>query len=215
LIQWLHSLLPHLPHYGYALVFVIVFLNNIGIPLPGDSTLLGAGFILGKNGFSLWQPILAGILACFLGGVWSFWMGRLLGHSGFNKISWFHLTAERIQWVENYFKKQGPKAVFLGRFIFLFPPIAVNLLAGIAKMSWTVFLFYNLTGSVIYASSYILAGYLFGSKWKLLEAWLGPMALFLILVALTIIGLGVFFRQFLFEQFQRIFLKKKTVHKKA
>ena len=35
MIHWLHSLLPHIPHYGYVLVFIVVFLNNIGAPLPG------------------------------------------------------------------------------------------------------------------------------------------------------------------------------------
>ena len=34
MLAWLHSLLPHIPHYGYMLVFIVVFLNNIGFPLP-------------------------------------------------------------------------------------------------------------------------------------------------------------------------------------
>jgi membrane protein DedA with SNARE-associated domain len=83
MLHWLHSLLPNIPHYGYVLVFIVVFLNNIGIPLPGDTILLGAGFILGKNAISLWPPMAAGTAACFLGGLWAFWLGRRLGHSGF------------------------------------------------------------------------------------------------------------------------------------
>jgi hypothetical protein len=57
MLHWLHSLLPHLPHYGYVLVFIVVFLNNIGVPLPGETILLGAGFILGKAAGSLWEPM--------------------------------------------------------------------------------------------------------------------------------------------------------------
>ncbi len=57
MLHWLHSLLPDLPHYGYALVFIVVFLNNIGAPLPGETILLGAGFVLGRAQSSLWQPI--------------------------------------------------------------------------------------------------------------------------------------------------------------
>jgi hypothetical protein len=37
--HWLHSLLPHIPHYGYVLVFIVVFLNHIGIPLPANDSL--------------------------------------------------------------------------------------------------------------------------------------------------------------------------------
>jgi membrane protein DedA with SNARE-associated domain len=58
MLHWLHSLLPHVPHYGYVLVFIVAFLNNLGVPLPGETILLGAGFVLGKTADSLWQSIL-------------------------------------------------------------------------------------------------------------------------------------------------------------
>jgi hypothetical protein len=80
MLHWLHSLLPHIPHYGYVLVFIVVFLNNLGFPLPGETILLGAGFVLGKTGHPLWQPVVAGTAASFLGGICAFWMGRRLGH---------------------------------------------------------------------------------------------------------------------------------------
>ncbi len=209
MVQWLHSLLPHFPHYGYVLVFLIEFLNNIGIPLPGDTTLLAAGFILGKHGFSLWPPMIAGTAACFLGGIVAFWLGRRLGNSGLKKIRWLHLTPERVGRVEGFFKRHGPKAVFIARFIALLPPILANLLAGMAKMPWRVFLFYDLTGSVVYSCSYILIGYFFGKKWLLLQAWLGPTALYLILAGIVLVGLGAFFRSFILGFLTRLFSKKK------
>ena len=43
MLHWLESLLPQLPHYGYVLVLIVVFLNNIGVPIPGETILLGAG----------------------------------------------------------------------------------------------------------------------------------------------------------------------------
>jgi membrane protein DedA with SNARE-associated domain len=70
----------------------------------------------------------------------------------------------------------------------------INLLAGMSKMQWRTFLFYNLTGSAAYTVSYILIGYFFGKKWKLLEAWLGPTALYLIFAGIILIVLGVIFR---------------------
>jgi membrane protein DedA with SNARE-associated domain len=69
MLHWLHSLLPHIPRYGYVLVFIVAFLNNLGVPLPGETILLGAGFMLGKTAVSLWQPVAAGTLACFFGGI--------------------------------------------------------------------------------------------------------------------------------------------------
>jgi membrane protein DedA with SNARE-associated domain len=194
MLHWLHSLLPHIPHYGYVLVFIVAFLNNLGVPLPGETILLGAGFVLGKTADSLWQPVVAGTVACFLGGIGAFWLGRRLGHGGLEKIHWLHLTPKRLKWPERLFKRHGAKTVFIARFIFLFPPVAANLLAGMSKMQWRTFLFYNLTGSAAYSTTYILLGYFFGKKWKLLEAWLGPTALYLILAGLVIVVLAVIFR---------------------
>jgi membrane protein DedA with SNARE-associated domain len=170
--------------------------------------LLGAGFALGKTADSLWQPMMAGTAACFLGGICAFLAGRRLGHSGLGKIHWLHLTPDRMKWPERLFKRHGDKTIFIARFIFLFPPVVVNLLAGMSKMPWRAFLFYNLTGSAAYAVSYILIGYFFGKKWKLLEAWLGPMALYLILAGIVLIALGVIFRHSVSAFSGRLFSKK-------
>jgi membrane protein DedA with SNARE-associated domain len=209
MLHWLHSLLPHLPHYGYVLVFIVVFLNNIGLPLPGETILLGAGFILGQAAGSLWQPIAAGAAACFLGGICSFWLGRRLGEGGLEKIHWLHLTPERLKWPGRFFKRHGPKAVFIARFIALFPPVAANLLAGMAKMRWRIFLFYNLAGSAAFAAAYTLIGYFFGRKWKLLQSWLNPTALCLILAGLALLVLGLIFRHSLSAFLLRPFSKKR------
>ena len=210
MLHWLHSLLPHIPHYGYVLVFIVAFLNNLGVPLPGETILLGAGFALGKTADSLWQPIAAGTTACFLGGISAFWMGRRLGHGGLAKIHWLHLTPKRMEWPERLFKRHGPKTVFIARFIFLFPPVVVNLLAGMSKMPWRAFLFYNLTGSAAYAATYTLIGYFFGKKWKLVETWLGPTALYLILTGIALIVLALFFRHSLSGLWRTLLSKKRN-----
>ena len=209
MLHWLHALLPHIPHYGYMLVFIVVFLNNIGAPLPGETILLGAGFILGKSAGSLWEPIVAGTAACFLGGTCAFWLGRRLGHTGLEKIHWLHLTPKRLKWPERFFKRHGAKAVFIARFIALFPPVVANLLAGMTKMPWRTYLFYNLTGSAAYTTSYILIGYFFGKQWKRLEAWLGLTALYLILAGIVLMALAVIFRDSLSKFLVRLWARRR------
>jgi membrane protein DedA with SNARE-associated domain len=209
MLHWLHSILPRIPHHGYVLVFIVVFLNNLGFPLPGETILLGAGFVMGKTADSLWQPMVAGAAASFLGGCCAYWLGRRLGKGGLGKIRWLHLTPKKLKWPETFFKRHGGKTVFIARFIALFPPVAANLLAGMAKMPWRTYLFYNLTGSAAFATTYILIGYFFGKKWKMLEAWLGPTALYLILAAVTLIILGVIYRHSLSGLWERLFPKKQ------
>jgi membrane protein DedA with SNARE-associated domain len=207
MLHWLHDLLPHIPHYGYVLVFIVAFLNNLGVPLPGETVLLGAGFVSGKTADSLWLPVLAGTAACFLGGIGAFWLGRRLGRGGLEKIRWLHLTPGRLQWPQRFFDRHGPKTVFIARFIFLFPPVVINLFAGMSKMPWRTFLFYNLTGSAAYATVYVLIGYFFGKQWKHLVAWLGPTALYLIGAGMVLIVLGVIFRHSLAGFWARRFSK--------
>lgn len=213
MVHWLHSLLPHLSHFGWVFVFIVTFLNNLGLPLPGETTLLGAGFLLGRNAFSLWQPLAAGTAACFLGGTAAFWLGRRLGRSGFKRIKWLHLTPARIKWGESFFKRHGPRAVFIARFIALLPPVFANLLAGMAKLPWRSFLFYNFTGSAVYTAFYLLLGYFFGKKWKALEAWLGPTALYLIAAGIFLAVAGVLFRHWIADFFGRLFTWKRKKKK--
>jgi membrane-associated protein len=213
MLHWLHDLLPHIPHYGYVLVFIVAFLNNLGFPLPGETILLGAGFVLGKTEDSIWEPVGAGTVACFLGGICAFWFGRRLGHGSLEKIHWLHLTPKRLKWPERFFKRHGAKTVFIARFIFLFPPVVANLLAGMSKMQWRTFLFYNVTGSAAYSTTYILIGYFFGKKWKLFEAWLGPTALYLIVAGLVIVVFAVIFRHSVSGYWARIFPQKSTSNK--
>jgi membrane-associated protein len=193
-----------------VIVFIVEFLNNCGVPLPGDTIVLGAGFILGKNTISLWEPMVAGTAGCFLGGLWAFWLGRRLGHSRLIKIRWLHFTPERVQWTESFYKRLGPRAVFIARFIFLLPPVAANLMAGMAKMKWRIFLFYNFTGSAVYVVSYILIGYFFGRRWILLKAWMGPTALYMILAGLALVAIVVVWRRYFPKLFAGLLpLKRK------
>jgi len=194
MIHWLREFLPHLPHYGYVLVFIVVFLNNLGLPLPGETILLGAGFILGKSASPLWESIASGAAASFLGGTCAFWAGRRLGNSGLQRIRWLHLTPERMKWPDRFFKRHGPRTIFIARFIALFPPVLANLLAGVSKMRWGPFLAYNFAGSLAYATTYILIGHFFGRRWKDFEAQLGPVALYSIVAAIAVLAIGVMSR---------------------
>jgi membrane protein DedA with SNARE-associated domain len=205
MLHWFHSLLPRLPHYGFVLVFIIVFLNNVGLPLPGEALLLGAGFVLGRAAGSLWDPMLAGAAASFLGGICAFGLGRRLGHDNLERIHWLHLTPERLAWPERFLTRHGAKTVFIARFIAVLPPVVVNLLAGMTKLSWRTFLWFNLTGSMLYTIVYILIGYFFGKQWNYLRALLGPTVWYAIFTAIVLIVLGVLYRRPLSDYAARAF----------
>jgi membrane protein DedA with SNARE-associated domain len=216
MLNWLHSLLPHFPHYGYVIVFIVIFVNNLGVPLPGETIFLGAGFVLGHTAGSLWEPMVAGTMASFLGGIGAFWMGRRLGHDRLTKIRWLHLTPARIKKTQRFFTDHGAKTVFIARFIAVLPPAAANLLAGMSKMQWRIFLPYNLAGSAASTVAYILIGYFFGKQWKHFEAWLGSTTLYLIVAGIVVLLVaGAVFRKSLAESWAALRHKRKSRKSKA
>ncbi len=197
--HWLDAFFGHLPHFGYALVFLVVFLNNLGLPLPGETVLFGAGFVSSRSADSLWEPMLAGTLACFFGGICAFLLGRRLGDSSLETIQWLHLTPARLDWPKRQLDRHGAKTILVGRFIALLPPAIVNVLAGMTDIRWRTFLSFNITGSAAYAVFYILIGYFLGNQWRIYAAWLGPEALYGIVAAMVLIVLAILFRRVLYR----------------
>lgn len=209
MLQWLHSLLPDLPRFGFVLVFVVVFVNNLGVPLTGKTILLAAGFVLGQKGDSLWPAMAAGTAGCFLGGLCTFLIGRQLDDDSLEKVRWLRLSPAKLKRPRQFFKRHGAKAVFIARITPFFPAVVASLLAGVAKIPWRNFLFYDFIGSIACGVGYILIGYFFGEKWKTLEGWLGPVPLYLIVAAIALAVPAILFRHSLSEFWTRHIHKKQ------
>ena len=195
MIHWLQSLLAY---YGYWVVFLVVFLNNLGVLIPGDTILLAAGFLVEKGQLSLWTILVSGTAGCFMGGNCGYWIGWRFGQPLLEKIKWLRLTPEKIKRIDNFFKKHGAKAVFFARFVALLHPVT-GLLAGTGRTPLRPFLFYNLAGSASYVCVYVLLGYFFGERWGLVKIWMGDIALYILLmvVILTAAFLGLWLWRFM------------------
>lgn len=177
--QWLDLLLPLSPHYGVLVVFTALFLNNIGLPLPGETVLLGAGFVLGSRAGFFEEPVFAALLAAtlagFLGGVCAFALGRRIHPNPLPDIRWLRRILKRLERIESLFRKPGAVTVLVARFIPVLPPFAVNLLAGKAHLPWTSFLWFNLPGSAGFSALYLALGCYLGASWLSLRAVIGRM----------------------------------------
>jgi len=184
MLHWLQSLVAD---YGSWIVFTVLFLNNTGFPVPGDTILLAAGFFVEKGHLSLWAVFFSGIAGCFMGANCGYWIGLRFGHPLMEKMKWLKSNPEKIKRIEDFFKKHGPKAVFFARFVALLHPV-IGLLAGTGRTPLKPFLVYNLAGSAAYVFIYVFAGYFFGSKWGLVKLWIGDGALYALLIAAILIA---------------------------
>src|SRR5690348_7920177 len=112
--------IPHLLHlYGYWMVAAVVALEGMGLPLPGETTLVAASIYAGETGQLGIGPV---VLAAFLGAVagdnTGFWIGRFIGHrlvAGWGRH--IGVTERRLKIGQYLFWRHGGKVVFFARFV--------------------------------------------------------------------------------------------------
>ena len=119
------------------------------------------------------DAIAFGILGAVLGDQIGYWVGREGGRPFVLRWGRYVLiTPERLARAEAFFERHGGKAVFLARF-FSGSRVFGALVAGISRMRWRTFLFYNALGGAVWATAAVSVGYLLGSSLGLVERWTG------------------------------------------
>ncbi|HEY5038666.1 MAG TPA: DedA family protein [bacterium] len=206
MLDWFQSLLGN---YGYWAIFLVLFLNNFGLPIPANTLLLGAGFLVGKGDFSFWPTVGTATGACFMGTNCGYWLGRRYARHLLEKIHWLRLTHERVRHMEHFFKRYGSKGVFFARFVGLLHPV-IGILAGMGKTPGRSFLFYNLAGSAAYALLYTLAGDYLGQRWGFHKIWVFHTTFYLLLLVIVLFLLSHFWGHTIYTFFGHPFYKKKS-----
>jgi membrane-associated protein len=151
--------------YGYWVVFFGVMLENGGLPLPGETVLLFAGFLAYQGQIQLVWAIGVAIAGATLGDSLGYTLGRYGGNAFFDRyVKRFKFLARRFENAKTLFLRHGHWAVFTGRFITGLRVFA-GPLAGLFKMPYLRFLLFNFMGAVIWATAIGCVGFLFGNSW--------------------------------------------------
>jgi membrane protein DedA with SNARE-associated domain len=158
-----HTLDNWLASYGYLAVFLLVMVESIGVPVPGETALVGAALYAGStHKLQIWWVIAVAIAGAVLGDNIGFSIGRyggaklLLRHG--HKI---HLHEGRLKIGIWLFRRHGGKVVFWGRFVSILRTYAA-FLAGTNQMAWGRFLLFNAAGGIVWATVFGVAYYEFG-----------------------------------------------------
>lgn len=185
------SVLHFIHAYGYLAVGLGIGIESIGIPVPGESILVAAAIYAGSGHLSiLWV-----IIWCAVGAIIGDNIGYLIGKYGGLKLvtkygRYIRIYPKHLEHAEKYFKKHGGKTVFFGRFI-AFLRIWAAFLAGVNKMEWQTFLFYNAAGGIFWTLFYGLLGYTLGKNLPLLSSVLHTVG-FIGLFIFAVIFVAVF-----------------------
>src|SRR3954468_16703045 len=129
-------LLDLFARYGYFVVFAGVFLENTGLPVPGETALLAGAALAHHGQLSLIKVILVAIVGATLGDNLGFFVGRRGGRRLADRHGWrIGLTPERLADFDRFFQQHGPKTVFAARFITGLRVIGAVLAGGTGR-SW-------------------------------------------------------------------------------
>jgi membrane protein DedA with SNARE-associated domain len=185
--DWLVDLFAR---YGYAVVFVGVFLENAGLPVPGETALL-AGAALSRSG-ALFLPwvVATAIVGAVLGDNIGFLIGRRGGRALVERFgAKIGLTSGRLTEFDRFFDRHGAKTVFIARFVTGLRVFGA-ILAGTSGLPWGRFLLYNATGAFAWATTFGAVGYFLAYSWETLERWIGRsgLALFVAVAALVVVA---------------------------
>ena len=186
--EWLVDLFAR---YGYAVVFVGVFLENTGLPVPGETALL-AGAALSQFGrLELPWVVVTAASGAILGDNLGFLIGRRYGRGLIERYgAHVGLTRARLDEFDRFFLRHGGRTIFIARFITGLRVFGA-LLAGASGLRWPIFLFYNAAGAVAWSMAIAAAGYSLAYSWETLERWIGRSGLIGLAVVAALVAVAL------------------------
>ena len=176
-------------HWGYIAIFAVVVLGNVGLPLPEETVLALAGYLVWRGDLSLLAVLTVGVVSAVVGDNIGYWLGRRYGRSLLSRYARLVLGhPERLKTMEAFIEGRGPFAVFVARFIpgirFMAGPLAGGL-----GMRILPFLAANVLGALVYVPVMVAAGYGvgygLGEYLEPLQRVAGHVEYVVLLVALT------------------------------
>ena len=158
----LHDLEPTLNRFGY-LSLGLIFLEDFGVPVPGETVLIIAAVYAGTGRFSVWLVAVIGFVAAVLGDN----VGFAIGHFGGRPLAerygkYIFLTPERLDKTASFFDRHGGKVIVIARFVEGLRQ-ANGIIAGITGMHWTKFIPFNMLGAALWVGLWVSVGYFSGS----------------------------------------------------
>ena len=150
--------------HGLPIIFAVIFLEQLGLPIPGVPWLLAAGALAAKGKFHWLLGLDATILACLFADYIWFYLGRFRGTQVLGLLCRISLEPDScVRRTVNVFTRYGTRGIVVAKFVpgmsTIIPP-----LAGMSRVSPGQFLLYDATASLLYCGSFMLLGAVFSNQ---------------------------------------------------
>ncbi len=161
----------------YSIVAVLVFAEDalfIGFLIPGETAAIIGGVIASRGHVQLWLIALIVVAAAIVGDTVGYEVGRHLGPRLLN-LKVFNKRRARLDDAQNFLRRRGGAAIFLGRFVAFFRAV-MPALAGTARMRYLKFLAFNAAGGLTWGVGFTLLGYLASNSYQRVAKTAGTTA---------------------------------------
>jgi membrane protein DedA with SNARE-associated domain/rhodanese-related sulfurtransferase len=201
------ELLQFVLRHGYMVVLAWVFVEQAGLPIPSTPLLLAVGALSGAHRMSLGLALAFATIACVTADSMWYFLGRWNGVRVLQLLCRISLEPDScVRRTQVSFGRRGARVLLIAKFVpglnAMAPP-----LAGVIKMGWRRFLLFDLAGSLLWAATFTVAGYVFSRDLELVAAkaaYLGEWLLVLLLAAFASYVTWKFYKRQRFLQKLRI-----------
>ncbi len=177
MLEWITNTINTL---GYGGIAFLMFLENVFPPIPSELIMPLAGFVSKQGQLNVFYVFLAGLKGSVLGALIWYYPGKLLGSERLEGLAdkygkWLSVSSKDIVKANQWFDKQGNKAVLIGRLV---PGVRtlISVPAGINNMPLIPFLLYSTIGSAAWVGLLTYSGYALGSQYELVEKYIGVVS---------------------------------------
>ena len=150
---------------AYLVVGLVIGVESMGVPLPGETTLVAAALLASQHHLKIEYVILAAAAGAIIGDSIGYFVGRKAGRRLFERLGrrFHHFSEDRIVRAEKYFHKYGVWTVFFGRLVALLR-IFAGPMAGMLRMHYPRFLAANAAGGIAWSATIGIVAYKIGDN---------------------------------------------------
>jgi membrane protein DedA with SNARE-associated domain len=180
--QWVTS-------YGYVGVFALMMFGIVGIPVPDETLLTLAGFLVSRGRLSAIPTVATATLGSICGISCSYVIGRSLGTRFIVRYGRFlRVSGDDLDKVERWFERWGKWALPVGYFV---PGVrhVIAILAGSSHLRPTTFAAFAYSGAFVWSTTFIGLGYFVGQDWRIVLAGLHRYVVLIATVVLLVVVL--------------------------
>jgi len=198
-----------LRQYGYSLVFLAVFAETLGLPVPSYLLILVGTALAADLQFRVGGIVAVSIVAAFAAGEVWYVLGRLRGRPILRKLCSLSLYPDScVSRMENLFTRHGLKSLLIAKFVPGLNTVGAPL-AGMLKTPPLRFMLFDLGGTIAWAGSAVLLGLGFRSQVEWAIAWLTAFGKTSVLILLTLLGGWILFKWVERQRFYRLLAKAR------